>query len=67
MAITKSKPIVVADKEEIVTYKEKRFLFGVIKWAERAVIDSLGTDIIIESKEPIRDVYVNGKKYSLTK
>ena len=45
-----------------VEYIEMSALFGLIRWTEILKQDALGTDVIIESEMPIKNIILNGKK-----
>lgn len=58
-----SKINVKAVEDNQVFYEVKQFLF--FTWKEIQRVDTLGVDIVINSEKPIRNVYVNGKRYEL--
>ncbi|HRF69817.1 MAG TPA: hypothetical protein PKV66_00135 [Candidatus Pelethenecus sp.] len=64
MAITQTKPIIVGKTEVENVYKKETgyfLFFPFTKWVKVSA-QALGNDIFIQTEEPVRQIYFNGKE-----
>ena len=49
-------------------YIERSALFGILRWREVTKVESLGKRLLIfNDGEPIKELYINGKRWKPTK
>lgn len=58
----KDNTFVALDKEDLVTYKEKSYLMGLVKYTKRVVLDRIAVDLVVETDEKVRYIIFNGKR-----
>ena len=57
------KTYVGGSDEYLVTRRERRAFFGLIRWWEEVFTERIGSDIHVVTDRPIQTVYVNGEPW----